>query len=51
MLLPDQKALLRRTFVQIERIAPAATALFYSRLFELAPQTKPLFRYPWALPA
>jgi hemoglobin-like flavoprotein len=46
MLQPEQKALIRRSFAQIERIAPVASALFYSRLFELAPQTEPLFRYP-----
>jgi hemoglobin-like flavoprotein len=45
MLQPEQKTAIRRTFAQIEPIAPVAAALFYSRLFELAPQTEALFRY------
>lgn len=46
MLHPDQKQIIRHTFAQIAPIASLAGALFYSRLFELAPQTQPLFRYP-----
>lgn len=46
MLQPEQKTAIRRTFAQIELIAPVAATLFYSRLFELAPQTEALFRYP-----
>jgi hemoglobin-like flavoprotein len=46
MLEPEQKTAIRRTFAQIEPITLVAAALFYSRLFELAPQTEALFRYP-----
>lgn len=31
------------TWAQVEPIAPTAAALFYGRLFELAPETRPLF--------
>lgn len=40
-----QKAHIRRTFAQVARIAPTAASLFYSRLFEIAPETQALFRY------
>jgi hemoglobin-like flavoprotein len=46
MLEPEQKTIIRQTFAQVAPIAPVAAALFYSRLFELAPQTEALFRYP-----
>lgn len=46
MVQPEQKAIIRHTFAQIAQIAPVVMTLFYSRLFELAPQTEPLFRYP-----
>jgi hemoglobin-like flavoprotein len=40
-----QKTLIRTTFAQLEPIAPVAASLFYGRLFEIAPETKSLFRY------
>ena len=36
--------LVRASFAKVVPIAPAAAALFYARLFELAPATRPLFR-------
>lgn len=44
----DQKQLIRQTFAQVEPIAHVAAALFYGRLFEIAPATRELFRDdPW----
>jgi hemoglobin-like flavoprotein len=42
----EQKDLIRQTFTQVEPIAGPAAALFYDRLFTLAPEVKPLFRQP-----
>jgi hemoglobin-like flavoprotein len=41
----QQKHLIRDTFAQVERIAAVAAALFYGRLFEIAPETQTLFRF------
>lgn len=46
MLEREQKTIIRQTFDQVAPLAQVAAALFYSRLFELAPETKQLFRYP-----
>jgi hemoglobin-like flavoprotein len=40
----DQVALIRYSFGKITPIAEEAAALFYGRLFEIAPDVKPLFR-------
>ena len=39
-----QKALVQTSFAQVRPIADAAAALFYSRLFELDPTLRPLFK-------
>ena len=36
--------LIRASFAKVVPIAPTAAQLFYARLFEIAPETKPLFR-------
>ena len=41
---PDQIALVKATWAQVLPIQETAAGLFYGRLFELAPQTQPLFR-------
>ena len=41
----EQKELVRSTFAQVAPIAEQAAALFYGRLFELAPEVKPLFKH------
>ena len=41
----EQKQQIRRTFAMVSRFAPTAASLFYSRLFEIAPETQALFRY------
>jgi hemoglobin-like flavoprotein len=41
-----QKALVQTSFAQVRPIADAAAALFYSRLFELDPTLRPLFKGP-----
>ena len=41
----EQKELIRSTFAQVAPIADQAAALFYGRLFELAPEVKPLFKH------
>lgn len=40
---PDQIHLLRRSFAKIEPQSALAALAFYRRLFELAPQVRPLF--------
>lgn len=40
---PDQIHLLRRSFAKLEPHASIAALAFYRRLFELAPQVRPLF--------
>src|SRR5215213_4933586 len=41
---PEQIALVQISFAQVLPIADTAAALFYSRLFELDPSLKPLFK-------
>ena len=41
---PDQVQLVQRTWQQVLPIRAAAADLFYGRLFELAPDTRPLFK-------
>ena len=40
---PEQVALIQRSFAKVAPIAGEAAALFYGRLFEIAPEVKPLF--------
>jgi hemoglobin-like flavoprotein len=40
---PIQKELVQSTWKQVAPIADAAAVLFYNRLFEIDPSTKPLF--------
>lgn len=40
---PEQKALVRSTWQRVVPIADQAAALFYDRLFEIAPEVRPLF--------
>ena len=41
---PEQKILVTQSFEQVLPIADLAASLFYSRLFELDPALRPLFR-------
>jgi hemoglobin-like flavoprotein len=41
---PHQIELVQSSFAKVTPIAEAAAALFYGRLFEIAPEVKPLFR-------
>lgn len=41
---PDQITLVQTTWQKVLPIQNAAASLFYGRLFELAPETRPLFR-------
>ena len=40
---PEQKTIVQSTFAQVTD-ADAVASLFYSRLFEIAPEVKPLFK-------
>lgn len=40
---PEEVGLVRATFEKVKPIAPAAAGIFYGRLFEIAPEVKPLF--------
>lgn len=40
---PAQVELVQKTFADVAPIAEQAAALFYGRLFEIAPEVKPLF--------
>ena len=40
---PRQIALVQSSFVEIIPVTADAAALFYRRLFEIAPQTRPMF--------
>ena len=40
---PDQIKLVQETFKSVQPIAAQAADLFYGRLFEIAPQVRPLF--------
>ena len=41
---PEQITLVRDSFAKVRPIAPQAAALFYGRLFEIAPEVRPLFK-------
>jgi len=41
---PEQVELIQRSFAKVAPISDTAAALFYGRLFEIAPEVKPLFR-------
>jgi hemoglobin-like flavoprotein len=41
---PEQIAQVQQSFAKVAPIADEAAALFYSRLFEIAPELRPLFR-------
>lgn len=41
---PDQIALLRASFTKVRPISEEAAGLFYNRLFEIAPEVRPLFK-------
>jgi hemoglobin-like flavoprotein len=41
---PDQITLVQQSFAKVAPIAPQAAELFYGRLFEIAPEVKPLFK-------
>jgi len=40
---PDQVTLVQDSFAKVAPIADQAASLFYNRLFEIAPEVKPLF--------
>ena len=41
---PDQVKAVQASFAKVVPIADTAAGIFYSRLFEIAPEVKPLFR-------
>ena len=41
---PEQKALVKETWLKLAPMADAATRLFYDRLFEIDPTTRSLFK-------
>jgi len=41
---PQQIELIQRSFAKVAPIADKAAALFYARLFEIAPEVKPMFK-------
>jgi nitric oxide dioxygenase len=41
---PDQVKAIQDSFIKVKPIAVEAAALFYGRLFEIAPAVRPLFR-------
>ena len=41
---PEQKRLIKETWSKVVPIADTAAELFYNRLFEIDPSTRPLFR-------
>jgi hemoglobin-like flavoprotein len=41
---PQQVSLVKESFAKVAPISEKAAALFYGRLFEIAPQVRPLFR-------
>ncbi len=41
---PEQKALVKATWFKVAPMADAAACLFYDRLFEIDPTTRPLFK-------
>jgi hemoglobin-like flavoprotein len=42
-MIPQQKMLIQKTWSQVVPIADQAAAIFYQRLFEIDPSTRPLF--------
>ena len=42
-MLPKQKMLIQKSWSQVVPIADQAAAIFYQRLFEIDPSTRPLF--------
>ena len=40
---PDQIALVQQSFSKVAPIADVAAGLFYGKLFEIAPEMRPLF--------
>ena len=40
----DQVRLVRESWEKVRPMAPAAAGMFYGRLFEIAPQVRPLFK-------
>lgn len=40
----DQVRLVRESWAKVRPIAPTAAAMFYARLFEIAPAVRPLFK-------
>ncbi|TJW28878.1 MAG: hemin receptor, partial [Mesorhizobium sp.] len=40
---PSQTDLVQSSFIKVAPIAETAASLFYERLFEIAPEVKPLF--------
>ena len=45
VLTPQQKRLLRESLESLEEYSYSVTKLFYGRLFEVAPATRPLFKH------
>src|SRR6195952_4062708 len=43
VMIPQQKMLIQDTWAQVVPIADQAAAIFYQRLFEIDPSTRPLF--------
>jgi nitric oxide dioxygenase len=43
-MLPSQVELIQSSFAKVAPISEAAAGLFYGRLFEIAPEVKPLFK-------
>jgi hemoglobin-like flavoprotein len=41
---PEQVSLIQASFAKVAPISEQAAAMFYGRLFEIAPEVKPLFR-------
>lgn len=41
---PEQAQLVKQSFAKVAPIAEQAAGLFYTRLFEIAPEVKPLFK-------
>jgi hemoglobin-like flavoprotein len=44
MITPQQKELVKKTWVMVVPIADTAAELFYGRLFELEPEYRPMFK-------
>ena len=44
---PEQKLLVKQTWQQLAPAAEATARLFYDRLFEIDPTSRPLFKTIW----